>query len=187
MHSTRDRLLAAAADLLDEGGPTAVKLREVGRLAGVSHNAPYKHFHDKDAILSAIATEALDALTLELRRAIDESADHRAAMIAVGRTYADWASAHPARFKLTFGPWAIADDALGVAASTARATFLEPFAAAAAAKILTMHADDAAALVWAVAHGAVDLDLGGHLEKDGLALRPHDLIDRQVVAITTAV
>ena len=52
---TRDTLVAVAAQLLDEGGPEAVTLREVGHRAGVSHNAPYKHFADKEALLAAVA------------------------------------------------------------------------------------------------------------------------------------
>ena len=57
---TRDALVAAAAQLLDEGGPEAVTLREVGHRAGVSHNAPYKHFADKEALLAAVAARELD-------------------------------------------------------------------------------------------------------------------------------
>ena len=51
---TRTLLIDAAADLLDKGGPAEVTLREVGRLAGVSHNAPYKHFDSKEELLSAV-------------------------------------------------------------------------------------------------------------------------------------
>jgi AcrR family transcriptional regulator len=58
--STRDRLVDAATELLDEGGPAAVTLREVGRRAGVSHNAPYKHFADKESLLAAIAARELN-------------------------------------------------------------------------------------------------------------------------------
>ena len=67
--STRDRLAAAAASLLDGGGPDAVTLREVGRMAGVSHNAPYKHFADKSALLAEIATRQLRSLARQLERA----------------------------------------------------------------------------------------------------------------------
>ena len=42
--STRDQLVAAAARLLDEGGPEAVTLRAVAQAVGVSHHAPYRHF-----------------------------------------------------------------------------------------------------------------------------------------------
>ena len=47
--------------LLDEGGVDHVTLREVGRRAGVSHNAPYKHFESKEALLAAIAARELAA------------------------------------------------------------------------------------------------------------------------------
>src|ERR1700677_3914321 len=57
--STRDALVDAAVQLLDEGGPEAVTLREVGHRAGVSHNAPYKHFTGKEALLAAVAAREL--------------------------------------------------------------------------------------------------------------------------------
>jgi hypothetical protein len=53
---TRETLVSAAAELLDRGGPDAVTLREVGHLAGVSHNAPYKHFAGKESLLAAVAS-----------------------------------------------------------------------------------------------------------------------------------
>jgi AcrR family transcriptional regulator len=54
MSSTREALVAAATDLVDAGGDQAVTLREVGKRAGVSHNAPYKHFRDKCLILTRV-------------------------------------------------------------------------------------------------------------------------------------
>ena len=59
MTSTRDALIDAAAELSAAGGPAAVTLREVGRRAGVSHNAPYKHFADKEELLAAVAARDL--------------------------------------------------------------------------------------------------------------------------------
>jgi AcrR family transcriptional regulator len=69
MTSTRDALIDAAADLLTTGGPAAVTLREVGRRAGVSHNAPYKHFADKEELLAAVAARDLDRRAAATRRA----------------------------------------------------------------------------------------------------------------------
>jgi len=43
----REALLEAAIRLIAEVGPTAFTLREVARRAGVSHNAPYRHFRDR--------------------------------------------------------------------------------------------------------------------------------------------
>src|SRR3954454_12005811 len=59
MTSTRDALVDAAAELLTAWGTAAVTLREVGRRAGVSHNAPYKHFADKEELLAAVGARDL--------------------------------------------------------------------------------------------------------------------------------
>src|SRR5262249_59462689 len=64
---TRRALLDAAADLLDAGGPEAVTLREVGARAGVSRNAPYRHFADKEGLLTAVAVESWDRLADALK------------------------------------------------------------------------------------------------------------------------
>jgi AcrR family transcriptional regulator len=66
--STADRLLAAAAELLDGGGEAAVTLRAVGSAVGLSHNAPYKHFASRDDLLAAVATADFGAVAEEWRR-----------------------------------------------------------------------------------------------------------------------
>ncbi|WP_033340272.1 TetR/AcrR family transcriptional regulator [Catenuloplanes japonicus] len=64
--ATRRALVDAAAALLDEGGPDAVTLREVGARAGVSRGAPYGHFPDKEHLLAAVAAERWDAIGVRL-------------------------------------------------------------------------------------------------------------------------
>ncbi len=60
--TTREFLVAAAKQLLDEGGSEAVTLREVGRRASVSHNAVYRHFANRDALLVAAVDSDLEDL-----------------------------------------------------------------------------------------------------------------------------
>src|SRR5580658_1074366 len=55
-------LLEAAVELIAEVGPAAFTLREVARRAGISHNAPYRHFREKDELLAAVATEGFERL-----------------------------------------------------------------------------------------------------------------------------
>src|SRR5271165_218770 len=55
-------LLDAAVALIAEVGPAAFTLREVARRAGISHNAPYRHFREKDELLAAVATEGFERL-----------------------------------------------------------------------------------------------------------------------------
>jgi AcrR family transcriptional regulator len=147
-----------------------VTLREVGRRAGVSHNAPYKHFADKEALLAAIAARELThqrwaARDTALRQALSG--------------YASWALAHPARFKLVFGTWHTDSPELGAAAHGASAAFVD--AVAAGQRAGELPAGDPirlAALVRSVAHGAVDLALAGHLAADGKGnADPQDLVD----------
>ncbi|MBX6766316.1 MAG: TetR/AcrR family transcriptional regulator [Actinomadura rubrobrunea] len=186
--STRDALVAAAAELLDEGGPEAVTLREVGRRAGVSHNAPYKHFADKEALLAAVAARELrahGAVLAELLARPGAPVDQvRAAMHA----YISWALDHPLRFKLVYGRWTRDSEELGEAATAAHTLLLDVVGRAQRAGALP--GDDPerlAGLLLAVAHGAVDLSLIGHLARDGKGhAEPGDLVDDLLAHLTTA-
>lgn len=64
--TTRRALIAAAAELLDQGGPEAVTLRAVGARAGVSRGAPYGHFEDKAHLLTVLATDSWTRIAEEL-------------------------------------------------------------------------------------------------------------------------
>jgi AcrR family transcriptional regulator len=167
---TRELLIDAAEHLLDTGGPGAVTLRAVGARAGVSHNAPYKHFASREALLAAVA-----ARELARRAAADPDDDVRARL----HRYVDWARRHPARFKLVFGPWSIASEELGVAASAALAALHETVVhAQARGELPAGDPERLAALLRATAHGAADLAAAGHLARDGKGhADPDDLID----------
>jgi AcrR family transcriptional regulator len=170
MPSTRDALLDAATGLLDKGGPEAVTLREVGRRAGVSHNAPYKHFADKEALLAAVA-----ARELKRQRWAAPGVGLRNALTA----YVAWALAHPARFKLVFGTWHTGSAELAAAAGGANAAFVGAVATAQqGGELPAGEPARVAALVRSVAHGAVDLALAGHLAAGGKGgADPQDLVD----------
>ncbi len=62
----RRALVAAARALLEESGPEALSLRDVARRVGVSHNAPYRHFPTKQALLAAVAAEEFAALSARM-------------------------------------------------------------------------------------------------------------------------
>ena len=164
MDSTRDRLIDAATRLLDQGGPAAVTLREVGRLAGVSHNAPYKHFADKQDLLAAVAARELGRDDGG-RPASAPGAD---ALRQMMHTYVRWAIRHPARFKLTFGSWSTDSAELAQAADAARAGLVAAVRTAQEAGDLPPEDPErVAALILAVAHGAADLEISGHLARSG--------------------
>ena len=55
----RAALLTAAEAELAERGVEAFSLRSVAKRAGVSHAAPYRHFKDREALLSALAESVI--------------------------------------------------------------------------------------------------------------------------------
>ena len=58
----RAGILNASLQLMNEGGLGALSMREVARRAGVSHQAPYHYFQDREAILAELAGEGFDQL-----------------------------------------------------------------------------------------------------------------------------
>jgi AcrR family transcriptional regulator len=176
---TRDLLVEAAARLLDEGGVEGVTLREVGRMAGVSHNAPYKHFASKQALLAAIAARDLARESAAITAQVSAATPPEQALRVLLGHYADWALQYPARFKLAFGAWQAPSPELDQAAREAQAMLTGIVAAAQETGALPAgDPERLAALLRALAHGAADLASAGHLAPDGKGhAGPRDLID----------
>lgn len=165
---TRAALVDAATELLDEGGVDAVTLREVGRRAGVSHNAPYKHFASKETLLAAVAARDLAQRGEQVAATIAAAATPDAALRQVMHEYVRWALHYPSRFKLVFGAWSTESAELTDAAHTAMAALVGLVATAQDAGALPAgDPERLAALLRAVAHGAADLAAAGHLSADG--------------------
>jgi AcrR family transcriptional regulator len=176
---TREALIDAAMQLLDEGGVSAVTLREVGRRAGVSHNAPYKHFASKEALLATVAARELDRRREAFEASVARRRSPQAVLRAAVHQYVAWALEHPARFKLVFGRWSTDSEELGAAAESAQSVLVGIVADAQGAGALP--AGDPvrlASLLRAAAHGAADLASAGHLEAKGKGhASPQQLVD----------
>ena len=101
----RNTLLAIATDLLAEDGVHSLSLRKMAQRAGVSHNAPYMHFADKEAVLVAIAQEGFRLLSIDVESAISRSGDNsRQKLIAASKAYVCFAIEHPDRLQVMFQP-----------------------------------------------------------------------------------
>jgi AcrR family transcriptional regulator len=105
----RAALLDAAFELAREGGPDAVILREASRRVGVSHNAGYRHFPDRDALLAEVGIECMRQLALLMEQLIDEVdpedtslAAARARLRATGTAYVRFALTEPGLFRTAF-------------------------------------------------------------------------------------
>jgi AcrR family transcriptional regulator len=159
----RASLIAAAETLLEKAGLEGVSLREAARTAGVSHNAPYRHFANREALLAAVAAGGFARLAAAMDAAGGGSR-------AAGRAYLAFAAAHPALYRLMFGP-GLAKDAHPELRAAAEAAMrpLRAIGAAGASR-------QAAVGMWALLHGLAVLLADGQLADD-LAARPEELAE----------
>src|SRR6476620_5532766 len=67
----RPVLIDTAVELARTTGPDGVVLREVARRAGVSHNAAYRHFDDRAALLQEVSDRAMSDLERAMVTRID--------------------------------------------------------------------------------------------------------------------
>ena len=64
----RRAIVKAALEILSETQSLDFSLRELARRAGVSHNAPYKHFTDKRELLAAVSAAGFEMLAKRMAR-----------------------------------------------------------------------------------------------------------------------
>jgi AcrR family transcriptional regulator len=101
----RRTLLDVSIDVIDRRGVDALNLRELAARAGVSSGAPYHHFADRGALLSAIAEEGFGYLAAAMIRERDAAADDASLRLAaLGRAYVSFATTHRGYFRVMFRP-----------------------------------------------------------------------------------
>lgn len=102
--SLKDQLLEAVRELVEEQGPDSFSIAEACRRAGVSTAAPYKHFKDRDEILRGVVLGAMHRMGAAMQEAADaHPAGSLDRIVALGKSYIDFARAEPGIFALMFG------------------------------------------------------------------------------------
>ena len=98
----REALIDAAVQLVEEGGPDNVSMREAAKRAGVSPGAPFRHFSTKTALMTAVAEQAMSRFRAEIADAVEQvtTDDPIQRFAAVGRAYLRWASRNPTHFQI---------------------------------------------------------------------------------------
>lgn len=76
----KERILAAAADLVARNGYHAVAMADIGAAAGVTGSAVYRHFDSKSAVLVALFDRVIDGLLRDARGVVQEVTDPRRAL-----------------------------------------------------------------------------------------------------------
>ncbi len=99
----RRAMVKAALEILHETQSLEFSLRELARRAGVSHNAPYKHFADKRELLAAVSAAGFEKLTRRMAHEMTRLGDPREQLFAMLRAYIDHGVENPALYSLMFG------------------------------------------------------------------------------------
>lgn len=94
-----------ALDLLREQGTTDVRFTDIARVMGMTPPALYRYFDDRDALLTALITDAYDDLGSTIAQAQEPlpADDVGARWRAGAEAYRRWARDEPERFALIFG------------------------------------------------------------------------------------
>jgi AcrR family transcriptional regulator len=105
----RRGLIAAGVALARAGGPEAVVLREAARRVGVAPNAAYRHFADRDALLTAVCLEAMRELVRRMEGEVSRVAPGYGTpegamgrLRALGVAYLEFALTEPGLFATAF-------------------------------------------------------------------------------------
>ncbi len=168
--TTDQKLILAATALLDSGGEDAVTLRAVGHASGISHNAPYKHFESRDALLAAVATRDFVIMADAFKAVGKSSAKPATKLMKALKVVVDFSVEHPARYRLLFHDPAIAAQK-GELEKNAFAAFAEFVLIVqecqAAQSLPDVPTTTVAGLLFATMHGLIALEASGrmHAEK----------------------
>ena len=183
----REELVRAAVALAREKGADGVVLREVARRTGVSHNAAYRHFADREALLAQVALAGFEELATamqdRLRKRGGGSAGDRARkrLRELGRAYVNFALAEPGLFGVAFSCEPPADQ-LEVAASP-YLLLGEALDGLVAAGVMAPSARPGAETVcWSAVHGFALLHLDGPLRQVPAGERDAEL-DRMLLLL----
>ncbi|MCV7191348.1 TetR/AcrR family transcriptional regulator [Mycolicibacterium brumae] len=169
-------LVEAGLALTRAGGPEALTIRAATRQAGVSPNAAYRHFADREALLAAVGSAIETRMALQMAAEFPAAPAGRSLLAAVGLGYIRFALAEPGWFSVAFF------------SAGAEVSDSPPFLALVAA-LDAMVAEGSLALesrdgaewpCWSAVHGFAELALRGPLrgasaeQLDALAARTVD-------------
>jgi AcrR family transcriptional regulator len=183
----KEALLQAALGLIAEKGPAGFTFADAARLAGVSPAAPYRHFRDRDELLSSIAQRGFEQFEAVLTAAWDDGRpDTVTAFERVGKAYLGFARGEPAFYSAMFESGlpvdlnpalqAASERAFGIirAAAERLAALAPPGVTRPPALMMALH-------IWSMSHGVASLFARGDAARRKLPMSAEDLLEAEVL------
>jgi AcrR family transcriptional regulator len=182
----KEALVRAALELIAQKGPFGFTFAEAARWAGVSPAAPYRHFRDRDELMSDVARRGFEKFAVALDQAWDHGRPEAfAAFERVGRAYLAFARAEPAYYSAMFEagiPLDINPDlhdagerAFGVLRAAAEKLIANvPPERRPPALMMALH-------IWALSHGIASLFGRGDSARRALPMSAEELLEAGVL------
>lgn len=97
--TTRERLLGCALGIVSTSGVAKLGIREVARCAGVSHNAPSRHFPTHAALCTAIAAVGFERFVVDQETSLLGLSDPFDRLGAIAHSYVQFALSNRGLFE----------------------------------------------------------------------------------------
>jgi AcrR family transcriptional regulator len=182
----KEALVRAALELIAEKGPAGFTFADAARWAGVSPAAPYRHFRDRDELMTDVARRGFELFEAALRRAWDEGRpDPSAAFENLGKAYLEFARKEPAYYSAMFEAGIpldanpeyreAGDRAFGVLRSATEMLIATmPAGRRPPVMMMALH-------IWALSHGIASLFGRGDAASRRLPMTPEELLEAGVL------
>ena len=182
----KEALIRAALELIAQKGPAGFTFAEAARWAGVSPAAPYRHYRDRDELISDVAKQGFVRFEQALLRAWDEGRPKpSAAFDRMGKAYLQFARTEPAYYSAMFEAGIPLDGNPELRESGDRA--FNVLRQATEMMIATMPAKNRppvmmmALHIWALSHGVASLFGRGDAASRKLPMQPEELLEAGVL------
>jgi AcrR family transcriptional regulator len=183
----KEALLQAALGLIAEKGAAGFTFADAARMAGVSPAAPYRHFRDRDELLSNIAQRGFEQFEVALSQAWDDGRPETVtAFERVGKAYLAFAREKPAFYSAMFESGLATDVSASLQASAERAFAVIRAAAERLAALAPQGSPRPPALmmalhIWSMSHGVASLFARGDAARRKLPMSAEELLEAEVL------
>ena len=184
----KEALLQAALGLIAEKGAAGFTFADAARMAGVSPAAPYRHFRDRDELLSSIAQRGFEQFEAVLTAGLGRRASGHRHGVRAGRQGLSRLCPRRSRrsirrcsnqgFPSTLIPALLAasERAFGIirAAAERLAALAPPGTPRPPAMMMALH-------IWSMSHGVASLFARGDAARRKLPMSAEDLLEAEVL------
>ena len=178
----REALIEAALDLIAKKGPAGFTFADAARSAGVSSAAPYRHYRDRDALITDVARRGFELFADRLEGAWNDGRPEPfVAFENIGRAYLAFARSEPAYYSAMFETGLSFDDDPLLSQAADRSFALLRHAAEALCARMPAEKRPPPLMVglhaWALSHGIASLFARGDGGRRPLPMAPEELLE----------